>query len=500
MGALFFLVYGGTNWITSWRTDVGTLYFPWELRIPFIPILIIPYMSIDLFFIGSFFLCTNNRQLHTLAKRVVWAILLSGAGFLAIPLRFAFERPRVSGLLGTIFGLLGAFDRPYNLIPSLHISLLVIIWAVYRGRTRGWLRIGLDGWFMLIAASTLFTYQHHVLDVGTGALVGILAFRLIPDTGSEVRPIKNSPRGPRWSGIEVGSRYAVGAIALSLTVYLAWPWAAILIWPALSLAVVAVAYFGAGTSVFRKTGGLLPQGTWLLLAPYLWGVKLSHAYYGRGRPAYAVIHPGVLIGRRLSKSEAEAAIRLGVRAVLDLTAEASEATPFLRLPYRNVQILDLTVPTLRQVDEAIRFIQAQRPEGTIYIHCSLGYSRSACIAAAFLVSTGLAETVEEAVQAIRRVRPEVVMHEGLVTLLEEFLAESRKTGTPARPFTPVVSRERLGIARSRISPPTRQRGKEAIKRTARLDTAIDGALRSASLEASLRIDSSAPRETEEWRP
>ena len=458
MGALFILVYGGTNWITSWRTDVGTLYLPWERRMPFVPILIIPYMSIDLFFIGSFFLCTSDRQLHALAKRVACAILLSGAGFLAFPLRFAFERPPVIGHLGTIFGLLGAFDRPYNLVPSLHISLLTILRTVYSRRARGWLWAALEAWFLLVAVSTVLTYQHHVLDVVTGAVVGILAFRLSPDSGPEVHPIRSSPRRPRWTGMEVGSRYAVGAVALLLMVYLAWPWAAILIWPALSLAVVAVAYFGVGKSVFRKTGGRLPQGTWLLLAPYLWGVQLSHGYYRRGRPASAEILPGVLIGRRLSEGEAEEAIRLGVRAVLDLTVEASEAGPFLRLPYRNVQVLDLTVPALSQLDEAIGFIQAHRPKGTIYIHCSLGYSRSACTAAAFLLSAGLAVNVEEAVQAIRRVRPEIVIHDGLVTLLEEFLTRNRTTDTPAPCFAPVVSRETLGVARSTISTPRSECG------------------------------------------
>jgi len=94
----------------------------------------------------------------------------------------------------------------------------------------------------------------------------------------------------------------------------------------------------------------------------------------------------------------------------------------------------------------LAIIRAQRPRGTIYIHCSLGYSRSACIAAAFLLSAGLAATVEEAVQAIRRVRPEILMHDCLVTLLEEFLARNRKTDDPAPFFAPVVSREKLGVA------------------------------------------------------
>src|SRR6266853_5467510 len=50
LSILFLIVYGGCNWITSQRANVGTFYFEWERRIPFVPFFILPYMSIDLFF------------------------------------------------------------------------------------------------------------------------------------------------------------------------------------------------------------------------------------------------------------------------------------------------------------------------------------------------------------------------------------------------------------------------------------------------------------------
>src|SRR4051812_47978909 len=53
LSALFLVVYGGCNWITSQRHDVGTFYFEWERAIPFVPFLILPYMSIDLFFVAA---------------------------------------------------------------------------------------------------------------------------------------------------------------------------------------------------------------------------------------------------------------------------------------------------------------------------------------------------------------------------------------------------------------------------------------------------------------
>ena len=44
--------------------DVGTWVFAWERLIPFVPLMIVPYMSIDLFFVAAPFLCTDARAAH----------------------------------------------------------------------------------------------------------------------------------------------------------------------------------------------------------------------------------------------------------------------------------------------------------------------------------------------------------------------------------------------------------------------------------------------------
>jgi hypothetical protein len=46
LSLLFIVVYGLTGWITSVRADVGTWVFDWERRLPFVPSLVLPYMSI----------------------------------------------------------------------------------------------------------------------------------------------------------------------------------------------------------------------------------------------------------------------------------------------------------------------------------------------------------------------------------------------------------------------------------------------------------------------
>src|SRR5688500_6919270 len=124
---LWLIVYGATNWLSSIRQNVGTLYFEWERHIPFVPWMIIPYMSIDLFFITAPFLCRSDEELRTLRNRITFGILLAGACFLLFPLRFAFDRPPASGWLGVVFDAFRSMDKPFNLLPSLHITLRTIL-------------------------------------------------------------------------------------------------------------------------------------------------------------------------------------------------------------------------------------------------------------------------------------------------------------------------------------------------------------------------------------
>ena len=111
--------------------------------------------------------------------------------------------------------------------------------------------------------------------------------------------------------------------------------------------------------------------------PLLAGQALSLLYYRRQCRAWDTVAPGLLIGRKLSDAEAAEAVRQGVTAVLDLTAEFSESTPFLTTHYHNLPVLDLTAPTLDQLREAASFITEHCHKGVVYVHCKIGYSRSA---------------------------------------------------------------------------------------------------------------------------
>lgn len=141
--------------------------------------MILPYMSIDLFFIAAPFLFRDVRELKVFVARVASAIVLAGICFLATPLRFAFSRPHAEGWLGTIFDWFRGVDAPYNLFPSLHAALLLFLIDAYARHLRGLTRSAVMLWFVLIGLSPLLTQQHHVIDILGGLALAALCFFFI---------------------------------------------------------------------------------------------------------------------------------------------------------------------------------------------------------------------------------------------------------------------------------------------------------------------------------
>jgi protein-tyrosine phosphatase/membrane-associated phospholipid phosphatase len=411
LSLLFVVVYGTTSWLASMRPDVGIWYFGWERFIPFVPWLIVPYMSIDLFFVVAPFLCTDMSELQALRRRMTLAILVAGAFFVVMPLRFALPRPETSDWTGPIFRFLYGFDRPTNMFPSLHITIRTILADTYSRHSRGVLKTLSNIWFALIGLSTVLTYQHHVIDVAGGFVLALFCYYLIPER-TAAQPVAANSR--------IGIYYAIGAALLAGLGAWFEPWGLLLFWPALSLTIVAGGYFGLHGAITRKEAGRLPISATLLLAPWLIGQRLSLRYYRRQCRPWDEIVSNVWMGRRLNEGEAAVASAQGVTAVLDLAAEFSEAESFLGLEYLDLAVLDLTAPAPEQLRAAVDFITAQREKGVVYIHCKIGYSRSAAVVGAWLLDTGIANTPEEAVARMRAVRPSLVVRHESWQALREF--------------------------------------------------------------------------------
>ena len=257
---LFLIVYGGCIWITSERSYIGSIYFEWERKIPFVPFFILPYMSIDLFFVAVHFFCRTDRELRIFFRRVTAAILVAGICFLLFPLRFGFARPHAAGGLGALFDWFRSMDAPYNLVPSLHAALCLLLVDLYARKLRGGLRIVVILWFVLIALSPLLTYQHHLIDIVSGFALAGYCFYFYRESADVLSSAGN---------VRVGAYYLGGAtITLVLAIAL-WPWGRV----ALSAGRISCSHHGCllrtWPAIFGKTK---------------WPVAPEHAVCARSLP------------------------------------------------------------------------------------------------------------------------------------------------------------------------------------------------------------------------
>ena len=507
LAPLFFGTYGFATWATAQRAEVGSVVFGWEHLIPLWPWTIVPYWSIDLLYGLSLLACATKRELDTHGRRLLTAQAIAVTCFLLFPLRFSVDRPAQDGVFGWMFDVLMGFDKPFNQAPSLHITLLVVLWVCFAAHSRGIWKLLVHGWFALIGLSVLTTWQHHFVDLPTGVLAGWLCVWLWPDQGpsplARGRGTKVMRAGPGWRGLpadqgrglvrsghgpeaagEAGLgagkaalgagaapfgageaplatgdapraaaqarrlawRYLAGAVVFAVLACLGGT-ALWLAWPALSLGLVALNYAWLGPAGFQKRadGTLSPAARWLF-APYLLAARINAAWWTRRHPHADAVADGVWLGPlrawKAGASHEYAADRDAADAhaanrdaatpesaglipktaarnalptshapmfagLIDMTAEIG-ADPAGRA-YATFPVLDLTVPSVLTCQAAADAIEQIRRRGPVLVACALGYSRSATAVAAWLLSTGRATSVDDAIAQLQRARPQIVL-------------------------------------------------------------------------------------------
>ena len=392
LAPFFYASYGFANWLASQRDDVGSIVFAWEHNIPFIAWTIVPYWSINLFYGLSLLLNDTKRGVDRLAGRYLTAQIVAVACFILFPLTATFVRPQTSSLPGFMFAVLGGFDKPFNQAPSLHIALLVIIWDHWRYRLKGMAGVVWHAWCLLIGASVLTTWQHHVIDIPTGALLGFFALWLFPRHGK--LPFAGFRLTADARARRLARSYALGAaLALAGTVagaFVSALWL-ILLWPALALAIVAFAYAGAGAELFQKAAdGSVSLASRVLLLPHRLGARFNALIWTRELPPHVAIADGVFLGRFPTATEADA-----FGTVIDLSGEL-ERPRGVTCRWVAVAMVDLLPPSQAAQAQAVAAIEAARGHGTVLVCCALGFQRSAGAVAAWLVATGRADTLAQA--------------------------------------------------------------------------------------------------------
>ena len=418
LGPFFFLSYGYTNDLAAQKGVTATFVFSWEHAIPFVPWTILPYWSIDLFYGLSFLLCRDRREVDSHALRLLTAQLVSVAFFLIFPLHYSFERPVTDGLFGPLFDALMGFDKPYNQAPSLHISLLLILWARFANAMSSPWRVVVHLWSILIGISVLTTYQHHFIDVPTGAFVGLFCLWAWPDSGTS--PLLKGRFARTARHVQLASCYLLGALAAAALAASLGGLALCLWWVAAALALVALMYVWTGAPGFQKLHGRHSLAVTVMLAPYLAAAWLNSRWWTRHHREPDMIIDGVWLGRLPGKN----AMKRGKFAALyDVSAELP--APRGQWQYLGSAWLDLVAPNATQLAQAAHDIESLRVHGPVLVCCALGYSRSACAVLAWLLVTGRAHGVEAAEAILRARRAQVVLspaHRAALAQLRENLA------------------------------------------------------------------------------
>ena len=188
----------------------------------------------------------------------------------------------------------------------------------------------------------------------------------------------------------------VGQVALAAFYpHAAW----LLAWSGLGFGVMAAAYVLQKPGVFGKhADGTLAWGPCVLLLPYLlltWLLWYCQTRFSREAVCDEVA-PGLWVGRRAAEKD----LPPGVTLIVDLTSEFGEprgvrtGRTYLCLP-----ALDNAAPDGEGFAKAVR--KATGWDGAVYVHCALGHGRSALVAAAVLVTRGLAGGPEEAFTQVK---------------------------------------------------------------------------------------------------
>lgn len=392
LGPFFFASYGFANWLASRRAHVGSVVFGWEGHIPFMAWTIVPYWSIDLLYVVAIFICTTRRELDRHALRLLFVQLVCVACFIAFPLRFSFPKPETHGVSRALFAALGSFDKPFNQAPSLHIALLVLIWARLGAHMPRQWRLALHAWMLLIGVSIVTTYQHHFIDLPTGLAVGAIALWL---GETELRLTHDCVRR------RIAAIYFVGALLFAMAALRggSFLW---LLWPALAILFVAINYLFAGARGFGKTSaGSIGAAMLTLFAPFTLGAWVSSRLSTWRCGAYSEVCDGVFVGR------------VPVRpapfdAIVDLCAEipCRGGATF----YRSIAVLDHVVAADEELRAAVAAIEEGRAHGRVLVCCALGFSRSVSAIIAWLLATSRAPSLDEAMAIARRARPAMVLH------------------------------------------------------------------------------------------
>jgi hypothetical protein len=173
---LFSSVYGGTSLLAAVRNPHPDPSFRFEMGVPFIPAMAAVYLTVPLILLLTPFILRTWRELTPFYLTLTAETLAAGLCFLVVPFAQAYPPRVASGFWGGIFRLADTLNLEYNEVPSLLVAFAVTAALVFSRRCGGLGKLLFAVWTLGVLLSTLLIHEHHLLDIGAGAALGVLGF------------------------------------------------------------------------------------------------------------------------------------------------------------------------------------------------------------------------------------------------------------------------------------------------------------------------------------
>lgn len=409
---IFIFFYKAAGIHASNLESVPSFYFPWEKKIPFIPWLVIPYMSSGIFFVVIFLLCKTKENLCILVKRINSITIISSIVFFIFPLKFAFEKPEIkNSFLSILFQLLERMDNSFNQCPSLHISYAVLFAIVFQKEIKSKVKYIFHIWFLLMGLSTVFIYQHHIIDIIFALLLTIFILFVFSE--------KINKRNRN-----IGFIYFLLSFILFSIGIIFFYWSIILFFLSLTFFLVGKAYVENNSSFVKKDGKIAFYNK-IIYFPYLFCYNILWKFFRKyEKDPWREISQNVFIGSKLNDKQVKKFISDKKVIIVDLSAEAEENRILKEKgEYYYFPLLDICNFNEDIFLAALEFVLKKYKNlgknEKIYIHCLMGYSRSTALGIAFLKKNYQIET-NEAVSVIKKIVKYAVIPNYILDIIEKY--------------------------------------------------------------------------------
>ncbi|PIF47445.1 protein-tyrosine phosphatase [Chryseobacterium sp. 52] len=412
---VFMIVYNFATWYTLRLEKVPSFVFDFEKYIPFLPWSIIPYMTSGIFFCLVFFLCTDREQLKVLTKRMLFSTVTAGLCFIIFPLRFSLIKPETEGsIFSSSFQFLKVFDSPFNQSPSLHIAFAFIFWTVFRDFKK--FRSLSMLWLIVLGISTLTTYQHHFIDIISGIILAHISFMIFPYRNKDFRY-----RNFHMANFYFLFGWILILAALLLDKFSGHLWL-IFLWPSAMSIIIGYQYQKNNIHFLKDKNGSISLARKIFYAPYLMMYQIFWKFLRKNKRPLEIV-PRIYISSRPGREDLHN-FEIGRNTfVYDLSAEIEEISELKKMSlYHSAPFLDIGTldrnETKKLVKEITENYKKLPVDGKIFIHCTMGFTRSSVIGI-LVIKNILSLPVDEAADIMKGINRNAVIHPYLKDFLKK---------------------------------------------------------------------------------